>query len=88
MLDEVHPTVFSVTLHADDVLLFLSDGITDAFGSSSDLLDYLKKKAPLNPQAIADDVLSSALRRTNGVAEDDMTALAVRLFSATPIPNV
>jgi stage II sporulation protein E len=80
MLDEVHPTVFSVPLHADDVMVFLSDGVTDAFGSSTDLLDYLKKKAPLNPQALADDILSAALRRTDNIAEDDMTALAVRLF--------
>jgi stage II sporulation protein E len=84
MLDEIHPTVFSVTLRADDVLLFLSDGVTDAFGSTADLLDYLKKKTPLNPQALADDVLSAALCRTNGVAKDDMTALAVRLFPANP----
>lgn len=82
MLDELRPVTLSVELGDNDVLLFLSDGVTDAFGSSSDLLDYLKTLAPLNPQALADDVLRAALKRYEGVAKDDMTALAVRVFAA------
>ncbi len=82
MLDELHPTTLSVQLKENDILVFFSDGITDAFGSSSDLFDYLKTLDPLNPQVLADDILHTALRRTNGVAKDDMTALAVRIYRA------
>ena len=82
MLDELRPTTLSVQLKDNDVLVFLSDGITDAFGSSADLFDYLKTLSPLNPQALADDILRTALQRTDCVAKDDMTALAVRIFSA------
>lgn len=82
MLDELHPTTLSVQLGENDILVFLSDGVTDAFGSSSDLFDYLKTLSPLNPQALADDILHTALRRTDGLARDDMTALAVRIFTA------
>lgn len=80
MLEDLHPTVFSADLKENDVLLFLSDGVTDAFSSHADLLQYLKTKSPRNPQALADDLLSAALARTGGVAEDDMTVLAVRIF--------
>lgn len=82
MLEEVHPTTFSLQLQPDDLLIFLSDGITDAFPSSTDLLDFLKKLTPLNPQALAERILNAALQRTDGTATDDMTVLAVRLFSA------
>ena len=83
MLDELRPTTLSVQLQENDILVFFSDGVTDAFGSSSDLFDYLKTLDPLNPQALADDILRTALRRMNGTPADDMTVLAVRIFAAT-----
>ena len=82
MLDELHPTTLSVQLNENDILVFLSDGVTDAFGSSSDLFDYLKTLNPLNPQALSDEILRTALRRNEGRAKDDMTALAVRILKA------
>ena len=81
MLDELRPTTLSVQLQENDILVFFSDGVTDAFGSSSDLFDYLKTLDPLNPQALADDILRTALRRMNGTPGDDMTVLAVRIFT-------
>ncbi len=80
MLDDLRPTTLSVQLNENDILVFLSDGVTDAFGSSSDLFDYLKTLNPLNPQALSDDILRTALKRNGGKARDDMTALAVRIF--------
>ncbi|MBR7100000.1 MAG: SpoIIE family protein phosphatase [Clostridia bacterium] len=82
MLEDLRPTTLSVQLQENDILVFLSDGVTDAFGSSSDLFDYLKTLNPLNPQALADDIVKTAVRRTGGRAKDDMTALAVRIFQA------
>ncbi|MBP5242401.1 MAG: SpoIIE family protein phosphatase, partial [Clostridia bacterium] len=82
MLEEARPTTMTVQLQDDDVLVFLSDGVTDAFGSSTDLLEFLKVLEPLNPQALADSIIRAALNRTDGVAKDDMTALAIRIFAA------
>lgn len=82
MLEEIRPTTFSLQLLPNDLLIFLSDGVTDAFASSADLLDFLKKLTPLNPQTLAETILNAALNRTDGRAEDDMTVLAVRLFLA------
>ena len=82
ILDGVRPTVLSRKLNDGDVLVFLSDGITAAFGSSADIADFLGNMRISNPQAVADDLLAGALERTGGIAPDDMTVLAVRLLRA------
>lgn len=80
ILDGVRPTVMRRTLGEGDVLLFVSDGITAAFGSGADVADFLCREQPTNPQALAEELVQAAKERTGGRAGDDMTALAVRLF--------
>ncbi len=79
VLDAVRPTCLRIELKPDDFLLFMSDGVTGAFGSSSELCAYLSRLQPLNPQALAEDILKNALRRYRDRAEDDMTVVAVKL---------
>ena len=83
ILDALHPDTARYQLQPNDVLLFLSDGIADAFGSASDLYETLRSIPTNNPQALVDRLLESALHAYGGKAKDDMTALAVRLY--TPI---
>lgn len=80
ILDALRPDAASYTLLENDVLLFLSDGVVDAFGSATDLYDALRSLPLGNPQAFTDALLEAALRVTAGSARDDMTAVAVRLF--------
>ncbi len=80
ILDALHPDTASYQLQENDVLLFLSDGVTSAFGSTTDLYDVLKSVPIRNPQELADSLLQKALQSYGGVAKDDMTALAVRLY--------
>jgi stage II sporulation protein E len=82
ILDNLRPATCSYALEEGDMLVFISDGIAAAFGSSSDIFDYLKNVPALNPQAFADGLLAEALARCGNVAKDDMTALAVRLFQS------
>ncbi len=82
VLEAVHPAVLRVELKTDDFLVFMSDGVTAAFGSSSELCAYLSRLHPLNPQSLAEEVLKNALERYQGKAEDDMTVLAVKLTKA------
>ena len=53
--------------------------MTDAFGSSADIADFLASLSPRNPQALCDSLITEALARSGG-AKDDMTAVAARLF--------
>lgn len=82
ILDSLRPDTASYFLMENDVLLFLSDGVTSAFGSTTDLYDVLKGIPTHNPQQLADTLLECALKAYGGVAKDDMTALAVRLFKS------
>ena len=80
MLDTIRPATLRVTMQAGDFLLFMSDGVTTAFASDADLCAYLSTLRPLNPQALAENVLSAALARVEGgEAPDDMTVLTVKL---------
>lgn len=82
VLDALRPDPASYSLSENDILLFLSDGIADAFGSTTDLYEVLKGIPIHNPQQLADSLLSRALEAYGGAAKDDMTAVAVRLFKA------
>lgn len=80
ILDELKPSVCHAQLKDGDMLLFLTDGISDSFGSSSEVIEYLKTVPALNPQSLADGILKKAVSVNGGVKKDDMTALAVRIF--------
>ena len=82
MLEAVHPATMHVNMKAEDFLIFMSDGVTAAFGSSAELCSYLSGLKPLNPQSLAEEILKNALVRYKGNAEDDMTVLAVKLTRA------
>lgn len=80
ILESLRPDANSYALLENDVLLFLSDGVVDAFGSATDLYEHLRALPIGNPQQLTDGLLQAALRIQNGIAKDDMTAVAVRLF--------
>ncbi|MDE6059096.1 MAG: SpoIIE family protein phosphatase [Clostridia bacterium] len=82
MLEAVHPATLRVNMKEGDFLIFMSDGVTSAFGSSADLCAYISELHPLNPQSLAEEILGNALGRYGGKAEDDMTVLAVKLTEA------
>lgn len=58
----------------------MSDGITSAFPSQTDLYEFLQELKPLNPQNLADTILAAALDKTGHKACDDMTVLCTRIF--------
>ncbi len=80
ILDTLRPAVAQEKLSDGDMLVFMSDGITSAFGSTPELIEFLQPLKPLNPQNLADKLLAAALERTGGKAEDDMTVLCTRIF--------
>ena len=81
ILDEMNPTTCRTKLSSGDVIVFVSDGISDAFSSSSDLITFLSNERAVNPKTLADNVLEKALSLSDGKANDDMTVFCIRLFS-------
>ncbi len=80
ILEELKPSVCSAALSDGDTIVLTSDGISDAFGSSQDVIEFLRKVPAKNPQNLSDEILSRAITLSNGKKSDDMTVLSVRLF--------
>ena len=79
ILDNLRPTICSEQLRSGDIVVFMSDGITSAFPSSTELYEFLQGLKPLNPQTLADRILSGAKERLKYIT-DDMTVLCTRIF--------
>jgi stage II sporulation protein E len=80
IIEQLKPSVCTSPLNDGDVILLLSDGVSDAFGCSSDIIDFLRTLPAKNPQTLANQVLEHAISLNDGQKKDDMTALAVRVF--------
>ncbi len=80
IIDELKPAVANTYLNDGDVIVLVTDGISDAFGSSSEVIDYLRSVSAKNPQTLADGILDKAVELSNGEKKDDMTVLAVRVY--------
>lgn len=83
ILENLRPAVCTEYLKSGDIVVFMSDGITSAFPTASDLYGFLQELKPLNPQSLADKILQAALDRTKKTAADDMTVICTRLFDNT-----
>ncbi len=80
IIDGIKPSIATTELNDGDMILLLTDGISDAFDSSSAIIEYLRTLPAKNPQTLADDILSHAISLNDGLIKDDMTALAVRVY--------
>ena len=81
ILDEIKPTVCKTSLNSGDMIVFISDGVADAFGSASETIEFLSTQRALNPKTLAEDLIDKATILSSGKANDDMTAFCVRIFN-------
>lgn len=79
ILENLRPTVCTEQLKSGDIVVFMSDGITSAFSSATELYEFVQSLKPLNPQNLADKILAGARARCATVT-DDMTVLCTRIF--------
>lgn len=81
ILETLRPTVCAETLKGGDIVVFMSDGITSAFSSTTELYAFLQNLKPLNPQNLAEKILQGAVDNCpDGAVNDDMTVLCTRIF--------
>lgn len=79
IIKEIEPTVVSAKLNDGDTIVFMTDGVSDAFGSTAEILDFIKGLPAKNPTSVAEKLLAKAKELSNNVCKDDMTVLAVRV---------
>lgn len=79
VLDEMRPTVTTKRLYPGQMLMLVTDGVSDCF-RGDELPEYINGLSAFNPETAANAVLSRALALSGGVPKDDMTVIAFRLF--------
>ena len=80
VLEEMRPHITQKNIEPFDIVILVSDGISDAFDNKSDLQDYINGLSSTNPQTIADEIMDRARDLNEGIIKDDMTVLVVRVF--------
>ncbi len=80
ILDDLKPNSCSFCLEEGSSIIMMTDGVSDAFSSSTDLIDFLRTLDNRNPQNITDTILKHALNLQNNTPKDDMTVLCIRIF--------
>lgn len=80
ILDDVCPSNLTATVDSGDVLVLMSDGVTDAFSSTVDITEFLRAQKLKNPQYLADAIVERATALCGGIKRDDLTCLCVRLI--------
>lgn len=79
IIEHVEPMEHHFTLGEGDMLLMMSDGITDAFAAEEEILSVLRRGRDDSPQHIADALLQEAMIQKDGLPPDDMTVLCARI---------
>ncbi|MBR3864432.1 MAG: SpoIIE family protein phosphatase [Clostridia bacterium] len=80
ILEEITPNYYTYPIKSGDLLVVLSDGVSDAFFSSTDMIDFLTANKSKNPQVLASKLMSHAIQNYGGKAKDDMTVIVVKVY--------
>lgn len=80
VLEEIRPHITKKLINPFDMLVFVSDGISDSFEDKCDLRSFILNQNTINPQTLSEEVLEKALALNDNIANDDMTVVCVRVF--------
>ena len=78
ILEEVTPAISKKVLSGNEILVLVSDGVIDSFKGEENLKNYLLNLNNINPQTIADEIISKC--ENGGDVIDDCTCLVLRVF--------
>lgn len=83
MIGDINPEKKRLELKEGDVILMMTDGITEA-GYTISKTDWIKNiiiKPHESMEQLAREVMDTALKKSRGVPKDDMSVIALRLMS-------
>ena len=80
ILKQVKPNISRFAVTCKDMIVMMTDGITDAFSCYDELAQFVNGIVSTNPQVVAQTILDEAVRRDGMRANDDMTVLVARTF--------
>lgn len=77
ILEEVQPTSQGFRMHSGDILIVMSDGVSDVLSDPAQMERAILDSLYIQPQRMADALLRSALLASGGTPRDDMTVLTL-----------
>lgn len=80
VLSEIKPTISHFAINSKDMIVMVTDGITDTFKTYEEFAEFVNAIVSTNPQVVAQTILDEAISRNNMIAQDDMTVLVARTF--------
>ncbi len=81
VLDEMRPYVTAKRLYPGQMLIMVTDGVSDRF-SGDELPEFINGLSAFNPEKVVNAVINRALALSGDSPKDDMTAIAFRIFDA------
>lgn len=79
IIEHVRPMEHHIRLGEGDLLLLISDGISDSFADGEEIQAIVRRCRNDSPQHIADELLQEAMIQQEGMPPDDMTVLCARV---------
>lgn len=80
IVEDTKPLTKKNVLNSKDFVVLFSDGISDSFQTSEELIECVKSIKTKNPQEFAEELVSQALLSNNGHAVDDMTVMVIKIL--------
>ncbi|MDD3335166.1 MAG: SpoIIE family protein phosphatase [Eubacteriales bacterium] len=80
ILEEAKPMAVQYRLHSGDILVMMSDGVSDVFKDDQQMQKVLEDSIYIQPQRMADALLRNALLASDGTPRDDMTVMVLLLM--------
>jgi len=88
ILENVQPTSQSFRMHSGDILIVMSDGVTDVLTRSEQMERAILDSLYIQPQRMADALLRSALLAGGGTPRDDMTVITLLMVDRNRSENL
>lgn len=86
VMEEARSTSVECRLHSGDILVMLSDGISDVFPDDAQMRKMLEESVYIQPQRMADALIRNAILASGGTPRDDMTAQVLLLMTRGSTP--
>jgi len=80
VLGQIKPNISHFAISAKDMVIMVTDGISDAFRNYEDFAQFVNSVTSINPQVVAQTILDEAIKLNGGTPKDDMTVLVARTF--------
>lgn len=78
IVSELRPSSAVTAMKDGDMLVMMSDGVTDNFSDMAELIEFVNDNYTADPQELSVKILNRALTRDGGIPHDDMTVLCAR----------